>query len=141
MSLAPWRRFSIVSWTSLYLSVSLGLWLPAPVLARSLPAPIIAAETTGLATLKNDIVTMAAGAGGVLGVAAWRLDGKGPKVLLNPDERFPMASTVKVAVARAVLSMVIVVAIFIKKSTASLETREQVIADIARSIRDYFLYV
>lgn len=105
MSLAPWRRFSIVSWTSVYLSVSLGLWLP-PGVARSLSVPINAAETTGLTTLKNDIVTMSAGAGGILGVAAWRLDGKGPKVLLNPDERFPMASTVKVAVAGAVLSMV-----------------------------------
>lgn len=65
-----------------------------------------AAATVGLARLKDDIVTMAGAAGGVVGVAAWRLDGKGPNVLLNADERFPMASTAKIAVAGTVLSLV-----------------------------------
>jgi len=44
--------------------------------------------------------------GGVLGVAAWRLDGAGPRVLLNEAEAFPMASTFKVAVAAKVLSLI-----------------------------------
>ena len=43
---------------------------------------------------------------GVVGVAAWRLDGTGQKVLANADIRFPMASTFKVAVAGALLAAV-----------------------------------
>ncbi|WP_226019036.1 class A beta-lactamase [Novosphingobium sp. FKTRR1] len=57
----------------------------------------------------SDIAALAktgAGSTGVVGVAAWRLDGTGPSVLLNPDARFPMASTFKVAVAGAVLKRV-----------------------------------
>lgn len=46
------------------------------------------------------------GSSGSVGVAAWRLDGKGPSVLVNADETFPMASTFKVAVAGAVLTLV-----------------------------------
>jgi beta-lactamase class A len=42
----------------------------------------------------------------VVGVAAWRLDGPGPRVLVNGASAFPMASTFKVAVAGAVLSRV-----------------------------------
>jgi beta-lactamase class A len=43
---------------------------------------------------------------GVIGIAAWRLDGRGSPVLYNADEAFPMASTFKVAVAGAVLGKV-----------------------------------
>ena len=43
---------------------------------------------------------------GTIGVAAWRLDGRGPRVLVNAGQRFPMASTFKVAVAGAILSKV-----------------------------------
>jgi beta-lactamase class A len=46
------------------------------------------------------------GSGGSVGVAAWRLDGKGPTLLVNTDDTFPMASTFKVAVAGAVLKLV-----------------------------------
>ena len=41
-----------------------------------------------------------------MGVAAWRLDGRGGRVLLNADEAFPMASTFKIAVAGAVLAKI-----------------------------------
>jgi beta-lactamase class A len=43
---------------------------------------------------------------GTIGVAAWRLDGNGPRVLVNADQLFPMASTFKVAVAGAILTKV-----------------------------------
>jgi len=45
-------------------------------------------------------------AGGQVGVAAWRLLGKGPKLLFNADDFFPMASTFKVAVACRVMELV-----------------------------------
>jgi beta-lactamase class A len=59
--------------------------------------------------LQADIAAIAkpgAGTAGRVGVAAWRLDGKGPVLLFNADEAFPMASTFKVAVAGAVLARV-----------------------------------
>jgi beta-lactamase class A len=62
-----------------------------------------------IATLQGDVVALATtgvGAAGKVGVAAWRLDGAGPKLLVNADEAFPMASTFKVAVAGAVLQRV-----------------------------------
>ena len=42
----------------------------------------------------------------MVGVAAWRLDGSGPRVLINANKMFPMASTFKVAVAGRVLERV-----------------------------------
>jgi beta-lactamase class A len=39
-------------------------------------------------------------------VAAWRADRRGPRVLINADQCFPMASTFKVAVAGTILSQV-----------------------------------
>jgi beta-lactamase class A len=56
--------------------------------------------------IEAQVERLAASAGGVAGVAAWRLDGTGPRVLCNAHERFPMASTFKVAVAGAVLAAV-----------------------------------
>ncbi|MES0158154.1 class A beta-lactamase-related serine hydrolase [Mesorhizobium sp. M0018] len=46
------------------------------------------------------------GAEGVVGVAAWRLDGYGPALLLNAEQPFPMASTVKIAVACRILERI-----------------------------------
>jgi beta-lactamase class A len=57
-------------------------------------------------TLDQEIRRIAEGAGGTMGIAAWRLDGKGPRVLLNGDQPFPLASTFKVAVAGAILRKV-----------------------------------
>lgn len=42
----------------------------------------------------------------MVGVAAWRLDGKGPRILVKSGEAFPMASTFKIAVADAVFAAV-----------------------------------
>jgi beta-lactamase class A len=59
--------------------------------------------------LEADIGAMSkegAGSAGMVGVAAWRLDRSGPRVLINADRAFPMASTFKVAVAGRVLERV-----------------------------------
>jgi beta-lactamase class A len=66
----------------------------SPVLAAS-PAPVQAE----IGRVSNQI-------DGVVGVAAWRLDGKGPRILVNADQQFPMASTFKIAVAGTILSQV-----------------------------------
>lgn len=60
----------------------------------------------GLVTVQAEIRRIATTAAGEVGVAAWRLDGTGPRVLLNADEPFPMASTFKIAVAGALLAKV-----------------------------------
>jgi beta-lactamase class A len=56
--------------------------------------------------LEAEIERISSSARGVVGVAAWRLDGKGPPVLVNAREPFPMASTYKVAVAGAIFAAV-----------------------------------
>jgi beta-lactamase class A len=58
------------------------------------------------AALDAQVARLARNSGGVVGVAAWRLDGTGPKLLLNADQAFPMASTFKVAVAARILERV-----------------------------------
>lgn len=68
------------------------------------PYAIAAAQSQ--ASLEAEIAELSQGAGGVVGVAAWRLDGDGPRVLVNAGEPFPMASTFKIAVAGAVLAAV-----------------------------------
>ena len=45
--------------------------------------------------LEAEIARLSASAGGKVGVAAWKLDGKGERVLVNAGDRFPMASTFK----------------------------------------------
>jgi beta-lactamase class A len=55
-------------------------------------------------TVEAEIARLSTPIGGKVGVAAWRLDGKGEQVLVNAGERFPMASTFKVAVAGAILA-------------------------------------
>ncbi len=72
-----------------------------------LASTILAAPPeSGLATAQTEIQRIATAAAGEVGVAAWRLDGRGPRLLLNANEAFPMASTFKVAVAGAVLGKV-----------------------------------
>ena len=76
----------------------------------ALAAPAHAApEVAQATTLAADIASLSrpgAGSAGSVGVAAWRLDGKGPAALVNADVAYPMASTFKVAVAGAVLKRV-----------------------------------
>ncbi len=50
-----------------------------------------------------DIARTGVGAHGKVGIAAWRVGGLAPPILVNADEAFPMASTFKVAVAGAIL--------------------------------------
>lgn len=59
---------------------------------------------TAAPTLDAEIARLSAPIGGKVGVAAWKLDGKGERILLNAGERFPMASTFKIAVAGAILA-------------------------------------
>jgi beta-lactamase class A len=77
------------------------IMLAALALAMSAPA-----SAAGTAPLEAEIARIAQPAEGVVGVAAWRLDGSGPRILLNADQGFPMASTFKVAVAGTILSQV-----------------------------------
>ena len=63
-------------------------------------------HAAGPTQIEAEISRLAEGAGGVAGVAAWMLGGKGPRVLVNSGERFPMASTYKIAIAGTVLAAV-----------------------------------
>lgn len=54
----------------------------------------------------DEIGRLADAIDGNVGVAAWTLDAPATQVLFNADQRFPMASTFKVAVAGAVLARV-----------------------------------
>ena len=68
-----------------------------------------AAPSSPAARLETDIQELSkpgVGSAGMVGVAAWRLDGSGPRVLINADRAFPMASTFKVAVAGRLLERV-----------------------------------
>jgi len=66
--------------------------------------PLRAAEPAAM--LEAEIARLSVPAKGVVGVAAWRLDGAGPRVAVNAEQAFPMASTFKVAVAGAILAKV-----------------------------------
>ena len=72
--------------------------------------PLVAESTTpsvpavSSAALQQDLAGIAQSVSGVVGVAAWRLDGRGPRVLFNADQRYPLASTYKVAIAGAILA-------------------------------------
>ncbi|NUQ17322.1 MAG: class A beta-lactamase [Sphingomonas sp.] len=72
-------------------------------LALATAAPVSAAST---APVQAEISRIAHDIDGTVGVAAWRLDGRGPRVLLNAEQQYPMASTFKVAVAGTILSQV-----------------------------------
>jgi beta-lactamase class A len=90
------------------------LWLTtAALLAAALPLlaaddrnALPAAATSVPRALEDEIAAAATQSGGIVGVAAWRLDGNGPRVLVNAAQSFPMASTFKVAVGAAVFALV-----------------------------------
>ncbi len=82
------------------------LALTLAVAASATAAPSPRAPEPAVAAVRDDIRDLARAASGVVGVAAWRLDGHGPRIEVNAGERFPMASTFKVAVAGAVLARV-----------------------------------
>jgi len=68
----------------------------------SVSSPALAAEPPQ--ALQTELSHLAKPAEGIVGVAAWRLDGSGARVLVNADQAFPMASTFKVAVAGKILA-------------------------------------
>lgn len=72
-------------------------------LALACAAPVAAASTT---PVQAEIARISTQVDGVVGVAAWRLDGRGPRILVNADQQYPMASTFKVPIAATVLSQV-----------------------------------
>src|SRR5881275_3158913 len=74
--------------------------------ALALLAGAAPAAATGTAPVQAEIARIAQPVEGIVGVAAWRLDGRGPRVLVNADQSFPMASTYKVPIAGTVLSQV-----------------------------------
>ena len=76
--------------------------IAAPILLV-LGAPSSAAPP---AAIQSEIANISKAIDGVVGVAAWRLDGRGEKVLANADQQYPMASTFKVPIAGTVLSQV-----------------------------------
>lgn len=65
--------------------------------------PQVQADST---RIEAEVARLAATIDGDVGIAAWRLDGSGDKVLHNADRAFPMASTYKVAIVAAVLARV-----------------------------------
>lgn len=82
------------------------LCLPLAFAALSTGRPAAAAAPATTKIVDTEVSRLAAGAGGTVGIAAWRLDGKGPRVLLNADAAFPMASTFKVPLAGKIFDMV-----------------------------------
>ncbi|HEX3423051.1 MAG TPA: class A beta-lactamase [Sphingomicrobium sp.] len=68
-----------------------------------MPSP---ASAAGPAAIQAEIARISQNIDGVVGVAAWRLDGIGPRIVVNADQQFPMASTFKVPIAGTVLSQV-----------------------------------
>jgi len=86
--------------------------LATPFLALASVSPIVA-QTAGVSQtssaalpLLREVERLARSGKGVVGVAAWRLDGKGPRLFYNADQAFPLASTFKVAVAGTILTKV-----------------------------------
>lgn len=87
-------------------SLALGLLLMTAAPNAWAATPPVAAPDAPMAALQAEAARLAATSGGTVGVAAWRLDGAGQKLLLNADQGFPMASTFKVAVAGRILQRV-----------------------------------
>lgn len=73
---------------------------------RAETSPTSAMHSERATVLEAEIARIAAASDGAVGVAAWRLDGDGPRALVRADQRYPMASTFKIAVAGAVLERI-----------------------------------
>lgn len=91
-----------MSWSQLWTV----LGITAALATTTLPSAPALAAPVKIEALRSDVIEIAksgTGSNGTIGVAAWRLDGRGPRLMVNAGEAFPMASTFKVAVAGAVL--------------------------------------
>ena len=84
--------------------------MPRLILCSALAFALVGARPAAAAepppALQAELGRIGSQADGVVGIAAWRLDGRGPRILVNGDQPFPMASTFKIAVAGAILSKV-----------------------------------
>lgn len=76
------------------------------ILALVTAPPRSSVAQSAVDTVTAEIGRISVPVGGNLGLAAWRVDGRGPRILIKADEPFPMASTFKVAVAGALLARV-----------------------------------
>jgi len=88
--------------------LALAIASAAPLHAQALHAPVpasLSARQTPLSTLQPKLEALAVPAGGRVGIAVIDLQ-TGERVAVNGNERFPMASVVKLAVAAAYLSEV-----------------------------------
>lgn len=89
------------------ISAALRTMCALAILALGPVMPAQAAEApAGRHDIRHEIDRVAAGAGGTVGVAAWRIGRDQDRVLVNADQHFPLASTFKVAVAGAILAKV-----------------------------------
>ena len=79
--------------------------------------------------LEREIARVSKVAAGTVGVSAVHLE-TGRRASLNGGERFPMASTFKVPIA-----------VFVKSSEKEVSARERAIAEIARAVHDFFLFL
>jgi beta-lactamase class A len=104
---------------------TIAMAFPALLLYAASGLSFAAAARSPTAAIEREITELAKVAEGTVGVAAWRLDGKGERVLLNAGERFPMASTFKIAVAGAVLAAV---------DAGSLELEQMIAVDPATHV-------
>src|SRR5947208_16854659 len=67
---------------------------------------LAAPSPSGLATVQTEIQRIASGAVGEVGVPAWRLDCRGPRVSLNSGDPFLTACSFKQSVSGAVLAKI-----------------------------------
>lgn len=95
------------------LDVALSGWLLLAVAGAPVNAQVAqraearsAAVPAGIDRDIADIARSGVGTHGTVGVAAWRLDGRGRTIFTHANEAFPMASTFKVAVAGALLARI-----------------------------------
>ena len=108
MAAAPLAKFIRTNSFRFYRPAALVLSICAMfvIMAKVTSEAAVLSPATRLEADIREMSKQGAGSAGTVGVAAWRLGGSGPRVLLHADQLFPMASTFKVAVAGRVLERV-----------------------------------
>ena len=80
--------------------------MPRLIALAALALVVAAPAAAQPSVIQAEIARIARPVEGFVGVAAWRLDGRGERILVNADQPFAMASTFKIAVAGAILAKV-----------------------------------